>query len=284
MIFFQLVRTFKHEKVRIHQALKTGSPKSLSMADSKDKPLESYIHLSYHLGANCFTRDKRIFDHGLSHMPPFLRSSRKNRLLLYPGSFNPPHYGHLNLLCDAFQRSQYDIIAAIVLPLDDDRLEKKCGEQRKEMVLSKKQRVDLWRGEHWPNDWFWVYDRTESEWNRFRRVLTENITRDGFELDFVLLCGPDYVQTHSLPPPMPWGCRDIIVSDAGRPADFNRMVALDTLENCGPWKVITLSDDAGLQNAQKQINWVINGLWMLSPKTMRARLSEGKYNARVGRV
>ncbi|KAH6640810.1 glycosyl hydrolase [Chaetomium tenue] len=64
--------------------------------------------------------------------PPQLHRHRPNRILLFPGCFNPPHLAHHALLQQAFTRTQTDlrVVAAMVLPPDDDRLAAK-EEQRK---------------------------------------------------------------------------------------------------------------------------------------------------------
>jgi hypothetical protein len=51
---------------------------------------------------------------------------------------------------------------------------------------------------------------------RFRRHLTDVIARDGFDLQFVVLGGPDYMRRYSTPPWKAWDCEEIITSDAGR--------------------------------------------------------------------
>jgi hypothetical protein len=67
--------------------------------------------------------DEQIFDRGGSRFPPCLRSDRLNRILLYPGASNPPHHNHLAILRHG---SEYNVIAATVIPIDDVALEKKC--------------------------------------------------------------------------------------------------------------------------------------------------------------
>jgi hypothetical protein len=115
----------------------------------------------------------QVFGRGLTHYRPRLETTQTNRILLYPGSFNPPHHGHLALLSHAFESSRDDIniIAAIILPLDDDCVEEKCRDAGEDVVLTKDQRVRLWRGESGPNDWYWVYDRSMEEWDSFRNRL-----------------------------------------------------------------------------------------------------------------
>lgn len=253
---------------------------------TKTKYLASYIEKSHYKDSASVWLNRPIFDYGITHYPPCLRSDRTNRILLYPGSFNPPHHGHLELLQHGFARSGYDIIAAIVIPLDDERLDRKCRAQGENLMFSKKQRVELWRGKYWPSDWFWVYDHTEQEWTEFRRLLTKNITDDGFDLSFVLLCGPDYVQLRELPSPMSWDCKDIIVSNVGRPADFISSAGLVTLENCEPWEKAALKRDIIQRDALEKVAWFYSGLSLLScrPQALQTMLNEGKYNLRSYRV
>lgn len=61
-----------------------------------------------------------------------------------------------------------------------------------------------------------------------------------------MLCGPDYVKVSGVPLIPAWGCKDVIVSNVGRPTDFisptvNRLMIL---EGCEAWERITLDLEA----------------------------------------
>lgn len=43
-------------------------------------------------------RSGTIFDYGITHDSPTIKSGRINRVLVYPESFNPPHREHFELL------------------------------------------------------------------------------------------------------------------------------------------------------------------------------------------
>jgi len=111
------------------------------------------------------------------------------------------------------------IIAAIVLPLDDESLVKKLRGQENPLIFNKDERVRLWKG-YMPSDWYWMYDRSMSEWYGFQEHLNQVITKVGFDVRWVLLCGPDHVKVNEVPLISQWGCKDIIVSNVSRPADF----------------------------------------------------------------
>lgn len=60
--------------------------------------------------------------------PPMLRKGVVNHVLVYRGSFNPPHVGHKTLLAHAFFRSSYEnMVGAIIVPSSDEHLEVKMG-------------------------------------------------------------------------------------------------------------------------------------------------------------
>ena len=173
---------------------------------------------------------------------PVLRSGRVNRILLYPGYFNPPHQGHLALLRYVFTqcKDHRNIIAAIVIPRDDDLLLRKCYGNNETVRFTKDRRVSLWQGNGISSSWYWVYDRTEKEWVKFRSLLHEGFEKEGFIVKYALLCGPDHVRVQSLPPVYSWDCEEIIVSDISRVADFVTPMEdnLATLQGCEPWFLV----------------------------------------------
>ncbi|KAK7425172.1 hypothetical protein QQX98_000087 [Neonectria punicea] len=173
-------------------------------------------------GQNPSKAPHRPFNNGHAQNPPLLRRQGVNRILLYPGSFNPPHQGHLDLLRYVFGNAREDlnIVAAIVIMTDDDRLAAKLSADDDPLLFTRDQRVNLWRGPGIPVDWTWVYDRPEASWEAFRTKLTNTVGKKGIDLKFMLLGGPDNIGADRMPDPKAWGCSDVITSNISRPVDF----------------------------------------------------------------
>jgi hypothetical protein len=186
-----------------------------------------------------------------------------------------PHVGHRALLNHAFANSQdINVIAAIVLLLDDDSVRAKCRALGQTLVFSKNQRVRLRRGYGW-HDWCWIYDGSTSEWPSLRRRLTEAAAHDGFDIKFVALTGPDHV---SLRKPLvwnPWDCKQIIVSDVFRSADFTTSVGtLRPFEECDSWKQVCWDEDIAVRQATRTAAFLGGGLSLLSPAVLNEILEE----------
>ena len=76
---------------------------------------------------------------------PLLSKDKVNRVMIFYGVFNPPHVGHLGVLCHAFQSSpDLNIVAGLVYPLDVDQIERKNRNSNRRLVLSEEQRSELW--------------------------------------------------------------------------------------------------------------------------------------------
>ena len=57
---------------------------------------------------------------------------RRNRIILYPGFVNPPHRRNEALLRNVFDSSQVlNVIAAIIVPLDDEDLGAKYDQRQR---------------------------------------------------------------------------------------------------------------------------------------------------------
>lgn len=154
--------------------------------------------------------------------PPVLYRGCKNTALIYVGSFNPPHYGHLALLHHALQHGGEDlnIVAAVVVPVDDKDLANKFSGASRPLLFSKEQRVQLFRSTPKLPFNVWVYDRETTEWDRTRRRLAGMARADGFDLTFMILSGPDHMDASTHHDPRHLGCRETIVTDVCRPVDF----------------------------------------------------------------
>src|SRR5271156_2536330 len=79
---------------------------------------------------------------------PLLSKDKVNRVLIYPGSFNPPHVGHLSVLRHAFESSpDLNIVAGVVVPAIVEQIGEKNYRSRRHLVLSREQRSELWKRE-----------------------------------------------------------------------------------------------------------------------------------------
>ncbi len=133
-------------------------------------------------------------------MPPVLRSGRLNSILVYPGSINPPHRGHLELLQYGFGRSgrDFNLIAAIILPLDDVSLARKLGSRAGtgHGYSIKREGSSFWKQDRGPRDWYWIYDRSLNEWGVFEDRLRKAVIQDKSTLNSS--CYADQITSSSI--------------------------------------------------------------------------------------
>ncbi|KAI9668926.1 MAG: hypothetical protein M1829_005238 [Trizodia sp. TS-e1964] len=217
-----------------------------------------------------------VFNASTTHPQPMLRSDRPNKILLYPDSFNPPHLGHFELLRHGFFKSGADmnLIAAIVLPLNDSSLERKVNNDDDPLIFTQEERIRLWTGDTPQHQWFWAFDSCISKWAAFRRLLSSLIQRDRFDFDWVALVGPDHIHVDVVQQGI-WGCNKMLVSDCGRKASFlskeNKLIKLTEFTD---WVEIKPDVPQLLKDARETVHAEFNCLIKESPKAARLLLED----------
>lgn len=218
---------------------------------------------------------------GVPTKPPILRYGVPNTIIVFPGHFNPPHANHLQLLRHVVRNAGQDlnIIGAVVCIIDEDEVRQSLEDDGEEadLVLCEEERAELWAGVGLPVDWVWIHNSYQCDWKSTRSRLAELANGDGFDLRFLMLCGPEHfslVEDGEVPEnPNKWGCEGWITSDAGRHVDFelgpNAVPPIMSV-NCTQWmpNVPIAKDVRDLARSK----FIVNGLedlWNLDPVELR---------------
>ncbi|QUC21125.1 uncharacterized protein UV8b_05368 [Ustilaginoidea virens] len=162
----------------------------------------------------------------------------RNRILLFPGSFNPPHRGHaalLNAILSSLSRS-LNIRGAIIFPHDDEQLKRRAREDISRFSFDKAQRISLWaESSSFPKNDTWLYNDCRDSLTRLQKQMLRNLKKQRVKLCFLLLVGPDWVTRQATYDPGQWNCTEAITSDISRPVDFRFQHTLGQLPGCSPW-------------------------------------------------
>ncbi len=120
-----------------------------------------------------------------------LKSGSENLLLVYAGSFNPPHRGHIEALLSGL-RPEVAAVAIVMLPSEDWHLRNKIASTAPDFFLPQKRRADLLGAiPSIPKTRVWVWSTTWYPFKPFTEALLQVTKADGFNLAIARLVGPD---------------------------------------------------------------------------------------------
>lgn len=162
----------------------------------------------------------------------------RNRILLFPGAFNPAHEGHLQLLQSVLNdmKKHLDIRGVVIFPHGDEQIRDKTREEPADLGLDKTKRSALWRNAAgFPADNAWIFTESRSALTRFQKQLQGNLRKENVNLTFLLLVGSDWISTRAVYDPGQWNCSETITSDVSRPVDFRCEYTLRQIPGCFDW-------------------------------------------------
>ncbi|KAH7377257.1 hypothetical protein BKA66DRAFT_588798 [Pyrenochaeta sp. MPI-SDFR-AT-0127] len=158
-----------------------------------------------------------IFNNGQLGNLPTLEQGPTNRIMIFCGKFNPPHRGHLELLCHAFMRTDARTIAVMILPGIHSSSPRPIASNGTSTILSSKRIMELWQDEILGR-FAWVWPSERDDHVLFVDKIIELARCDGFDLVFTTLIRSDHQRIES--GAGGWGSGGVISSDITRPAGF----------------------------------------------------------------
>ena len=222
-----------------HQPIR-ARPHIIFDGAAKVAPLAHYILLAEQA---CFRSAaparRKVFCDNPHGRAPTLRDDGENRIMIYPGCFNPPHLGHTGLLWHTYLCVDKKTIAAITALLFTGSFARKemtsCN--GRQFMLTHHQRTQLLQ-DPVLSQYVWVYPREEWELvEQFYQTLEQVCGKDGFKVSLPSLHGGDNFEGFRQTGYMGWDSGSIITSDVGRPVDFvSNDCDGDVLPNCKKWK------------------------------------------------
>ncbi|APA11472.1 predicted protein [Sclerotinia sclerotiorum 1980 UF-70] len=209
---------------------------------------------------------------------PILESNSRNNILLYPGSFNPPHQGHLATIRYFSERRGQLGVTAIFIFVDPGLIVQGKKKKWGNIILPQELRYELFY--RVPK----IYQLVESGWLQLLvgdmdthikvlRMTTDLISEAGFDVKLVGLLGGDKLTIESAPHLHPgdlqeWGPVDeFLIINARRPVDFFDPKGEEiprNLPGCTAWEKCTEAEE----EKKEQLNESAGVLWMCKALTV----------------
>ncbi|KAF7954080.1 hypothetical protein EAE96_005213 [Botrytis aclada] len=176
-------------------------------------------------------KDHNILPHKSSVSWPILKQNSRNNILLYPGSFNPPHQGHLATVRYFLERREQLSITTMFLFVDPGSIVKSKKKKWGEITLPQDLRYELFYkvpeiSQLVASGWLQLLVGDMDNHIKVLRATTDLISEAGYAVKLVGLLGGDKLTVESAPHVHPgslqeWGPADeFLIINARRPVDF----------------------------------------------------------------
>ena len=168
-----------------------------------------------------------------------------------------------------------NVIAAMILPHSDASVSKKVKAEDGKFMFGIEERCLLWKQDLCFPPWAWAHNKSRHSFTEFSERLLEAVEKDGFSLEFVALYGAGIASPDSPPTPA-YGCKTIIMSDAARPADFQRSSGrLRDFEGCTQWRGVRINKDKLRHNAEVYASRNLLEMKTICPQEADSMLKDG---------
>lgn len=152
----------------------------------------------------------------IEHLEVTLQHDRENLILVYGGSFNPPHSGHIDVLHSGL-RPEVGAQAIIILPCEDYLLRNKMVNDRSNFFLHMQRRAEIWSAiPSIPKDRILVWNNNYFAFKAMVEALIRLTEVDGFKVAFSHMIGPDNLRLHDPLMVLPYIYPRILVTNKAR--------------------------------------------------------------------
>ncbi|KAF7898089.1 hypothetical protein EAF00_004535 [Botryotinia globosa] len=257
------------------------------------KALESSINIG-EIPASLFSPIAEKCHDTISHNDsvswPILNSNARNNILLYPGSFNPPHQGHLATIRYLSERREQLGITTMFLFVDPGSIVTSKKKKWGEIILPQSLRYELFYkvpevSQLVASGWLQLLVGDMDNHIKVLRATTDLVSEAGYAVKLVGLLGGDKLTVESAPHLHPgnlqeWGPVDeFLIINARRPVDFfdPKMDKIPRdLPGCTKWKRGTEKDEEEEGNIDDEVGvlWTCHAMTIPAKPTIQFRASQ----------